>query len=439
MPFKPSAKITNVINRDKKIILSTTREDFPFAVDHGQGDYIYDIADNRFIDFSSFVGVYTLGVNANTQIRNAAKNQIDKLMHPAFLDFYSELPVRFAEKFMEFMPPGFGRVFYSNSGTEANEDAMKLSKIFTKRNHIIAFYNSFHGRSFGSMALTATKTIHHAHYGPLVNVSHAPYPNPYRCKHHSDDPEECSKESIEFIETNIIGRQIPPEEIGAIFFEPVQGEGGYVIPPHGFFKQLRELADKYGMLLVDDEIQAGYMRTGKFLALDNFGVKADIYTFAKALAGGLPIGLTVSRHGLGDVTPGAHAGTFGGNLVSVAAAIASLDYVKRNKQSLEAQVKSKGKKVMKRLYEMKDRYEMVGDVRGLGLMTAAEFVKSKVTKEYASKERDQIISYCFNNGLLILPCGKSTIRLIPPITISESNLEKGLDIFEEAVKKNASK
>lgn len=434
MQAKINSRIKSIIKRDKKVMFTVTREIYPFVADHGGGDYAYDAAGNRFIDFTSFIGVYGLGVNANSQVRNAIKNQVDKLMHPAFLDFYSELPVKFAENLLTMFPNGFGRVFFSNSGTEANEDAIKLSKMLTKRPHLIGFYNSFHGRSMGSLGLTSTKTIHRAHYGPFVSVSHAPFPYPYRCPFHPDNPEECSKESLDFIEKNILEREVPPEEVAAIFFEPIQGEGGYVVPPNGFFKGLKELADKYDILLVDDEIQAGYMRTGKFLALSNFGIEADIYTMAKAIGAGLPIGVTIARNSLGDTPAGSHSGTFGGNLVAVAAANASLNYVKRNMRSLQSQVKEKGRMIMKRLNEMEDKYEIVGDVRGIGLMIGAELVKNKKTKEYAVKERDEILMKCFNNGLLLLPAGRSTIRFIPPMTMSKSNIEKGLGIFEEAVK-----
>lgn len=437
MAVKIGSKVREAIKRDREVIFTTTREEFPLVVDHGSGDYIYDIEGNRFIDFSSFVSVYTLGVNTNKQIRNAAKKQIDKLTHAMFMDYYAELPVRFAEKLITMFPQGFGRVFFSNSGTEAIEDAIKLAKIFTKRRHLIAFYGAFHGRSLGSLSLTASKTAHRAHFGPFVNVSHAPFPNPYRCESHTEDPEECSKESLEFIEKNILGREVPPEEVAAIFFEPIQGEGGYVVPPRNFFKGLRELADKHDILLVDDEIQAGYMRTGEFLALSNFGVEADIYTMAKTLGGGFPLAATVARRSLGDTPAGSHAGTFGANLVAVAAADASLDYLKRNMRSLQNQVREKGSKIMKRLNEMKESYEMVGDVRGIGMMIGMELVNNKESKEYAVKERDKVIMDCFNKGLILLPAGKSTIRVIPPITISTANLEKGLDIIEEAIKTNS--
>lgn len=435
MRVKIDNKIKSVINRDRRVIMTTTRERFPFVAERGNGDYVYDISGNKFIDFSTFIGVYTFGVDANAQIRSAIKKQVDKLMHPAFTDYYSELPVTFAEKLLKFFPKSFGRVFYSNSGTEAIEDAIKLSRIFTKRKYLLAFYNSFHGRSMGSLSLTASRAAQHANTGPFMSgVVHAPFPYPYRCELHKDQPDECAKESLDYIEKVIFAKEIPPREVAAIFFEPIQGEGGYIVPPKGFFKGLRELADKYGILLVDDEIQAGYMKTGKFLALDNFGTQADIYVMAKAIGGGLPMGVTLAKKEFGDVKAGEHAGTFGGNLVSIAAANASLDYVKKNMRGLQSAAKRKGRYVMKRLEEMKENYEIVGDVRGIGMMNALEFVKDKRLKEYGVAERDRVIDRSFYNGLLMLPAGTSAIRIIPPLTIRDYDLEKGMDILEESIK-----
>src|SRR5208283_4447129 len=207
-------------------------------------------------------------------------------------------PVEFAENLLTMFPRGFGRVFFSNSGTEANEDAIKLAKIFTKKQYLISFYGGFHGRSLGSLGLTATRTSQRERFGPFPNVVHSIYPYPYRCQP-AGDPEECSKVCIDHLERNILGKECSPEEVAAIFVEPVQGEGGYVVPPKSFIKELRRICDENGILLVSDEIQSGYMRTGKFLAMDNFGVTADIYTMAKAAGGGLPVGITVARSSLG--------------------------------------------------------------------------------------------------------------------------------------------
>ena len=433
--IKITGKTKNVLKRDSKVIFTTTREDFPLVVDRGDGDYVWDIEGNKFIDFTTFISVYNLGVNANAQVRRAAKEQIDKLMHPAFLDFYAELPVRFAENLMTMMPRGFGRVFYSNSGTEANEDAIKLSKLFTKRPYVLAFYGAFHGRTIGSLSLTSSKVSNRLGLGPFPNVVHALYPYPYRCPFGTDDPEECVKMCIDHIERNIFGREYSSKEIGSIFFEPIQGEGGYVIPPKSFFKELRRIADEHGILLVADEVQSGYMRTGKFLALDNFGVTADIYTMAKSIAAGMPLGVTTAKLSLGDTPAGSHAGTFGGNLVSVAAAQASLTYVKRNYRSLQKQVHTKGRYIMKRLESMREKYEIVGDVRGIGLMIALELVRNKKTKEPGVKERAAVIDECYHNNLILLPSGASVIRIIPPLTMGQNNIERGMNVLEDAVAK----
>ena len=393
--IKISKKINGVIRRDKRVMFTTTREHFPFVADHASGDFAYDIDGNRFIDFSSFISVYNIGDNANAAVRKAVKDQADKLMHAAFLDFYSELPVRFAENLLTMMPRGFGRVFFSNSGTEANEDAIKLAKIFTKRSYIIGFYGAFHGRSMGSLGITATKTALRERFGPFPNVVHSIYPNPYRPQFESETPDELAMACIEHLEKNILKKEVSPKEVAAIFVEPVQGEGGYIVPPKLFMKELSRVADDHGILLVSDEIQAGYFRTGKFLALENFGVTADIYTMAKALGGGVPIGATFARTSLGDTPAGSHAGTFGGNLLAMAAGNASLNYVKRNKGNLERMVRQKGRYMTKRLNEMKEDYEILGDVRGLGLMIGAEFVKSKRSKVPAVAERNKIIEQCF--------------------------------------------
>lgn len=354
-------------------------------------------------------------------------------MHAAFTDYYSELPVRFAETLLNLMPNGFGRMFLSNSGTEANEAAIKFARIFKKRQYVLAFYNSFHGRTLGSLGLTSSKTIQREGFGPFPNTLHAPFAYCYRCPLKQTYP-DCGFACVDYIRKYTLSKEASGKEVSAIFFEPIQGEGGYIIPPKDYFKEIKKVADDYGMLLVSDEIQSGYMRTGKFLGLDNFGITADIYTMAKAIGGGLPLGVTIAKSALGDIPKGSHASTFGGNLVSVSAALASLEFLMQNKAKLESGILKKGKSVMKRLTEMKNSYGIVGDVRGIGLMIGIEFVKSKETKEAAVKERDKIIQTAFDNGLLILPAGESSIRIIPPLTVSGESLEKGIDILENAVK-----
>jgi 4-aminobutyrate aminotransferase len=424
-----------IIKRDHKVFLNTSMIDYNFVLKGGEGDFVYDVDGKKVIDFTSFIGVYNLGINANTAIRSAIKKQIDVMMHGAFNEFYSELPIQFGEALIKMFPPGFGRIFLSNSGTEAVESAVKYAKYFTKRQYTVAFYRAFHGRTMGSLALTSSKYIQRSHFGPFTGAIHAPYAYPYRCPFKHREGEECGEEYIDYIRDNILKREAPPEEIASIIFEPIQGEGGYVVPTKSFVKGLRSLADEFGIALIDDEVQSGYMRTGKFLALDHFGVKADIYSMAKAIGAGLPLAATVVKSDFGDVPEGVNANTFGGNLAAVAGAYESLKYIQKNQKTLERDIKSKGAHAMKRLEEMKDSIEMVGDVRGLGLMIGVELVKDKKSKAYASVERDRILKVALDGGLLLLPCGESTIRIIPPLTISKESLDKGLDIFESAIKK----
>ena len=431
---KIGGRTRRVIARDRKVFLTTTREVYPFVADHGNGDFVYDLEGNKFIDFSSFISVYNLGVNGTPGIRKAVIEQAGKLMHSAFTDYYAELPVEFAENLLKLMPSGFGKMFLSNSGTEANEAAIKFSKLFTNRQYLMAFYNSFHGRSTGSLALTASKTVQREHFGPFSDTVHVPYAYCYRCPLKQTYP-DCGFACIDYIKKYPLSKEVSGREIAAFVFEPIQGEGGYVVPPMDYFKEIKKLADDYGMLLIDDEVQAGYMRTGKFLALDNFGIKADIYTMAKAVGGGLPLGVTVASTSLGDIPSGSHATTFGGNLVSIAAANASIKYILSNKQKLSREVVQKGALMMKRLIQMKEDYEMVGDVRGIGLMIGVELVKDKKSKVPAVKEREGILNDLFQSGMLVLPAGESSIRLIPPLTISYENLEKGMDLFESAIAK----
>jgi len=431
--IKIGKKALGVIDRDKKVMLTTTRESYPFVAERGEGDFVYDIEGNKFIDFSSFIAVYDLGVNANSTVRSAIKKQVDKLMHPAFTDYYSELPVRFAERLVKMFPKGFGRVFFSNSGTEANEAALKFSKIFTRRQYSIAFYSAFHGRTMGSLGLTASKSVQREGFGPFNATIHVPFAYCYRCPFKQEYP-SCGLACVDYIKEYPLSKEVSPKEVSAIFIEPIQGEGGYIVPPKDFFKEIRKIASDNGILLVDDEVQAGYMRTGKFLALDNFGVEADIYTMAKALGGGLPIGATITRRSLGDIPSGSHANTFGGNLVSVAAANASLDYLTRNIAKIRRSVLANGAYIMKRLNKMKEEYEIVGDVRGIGMMVGMEIVRDKKTKEYGIKEREKILNNAFYNGLLLLPAGTSSIRIVPPLTIKRENLESGMDILEDAVR-----
>ncbi|MGC8479841.1 MAG: aminotransferase class III-fold pyridoxal phosphate-dependent enzyme, partial [Candidatus Micrarchaeia archaeon] len=431
--IKIDGKIKKLIERDKKVMLTTTRSSYPFVPDKGSGDLVIDISGNKFIDFSSFISVYNLGVNGNYEIREAIKKQTDKLIHGAFTDYYGELPVAFAEKLIEMFPKGFGKVFFSNSGTEANEAALKFSKIFTKRQYTLSFYSAFHGRTMGSLGLTASKSSQRERFGPFNSNIHVPYAYCYRCPFGKEYP-SCGMACVDYTKKNVLEKETSGKEISSIFIEPIQGEGGYVVPPKEFITEIRKLASDNGILLVADEVQSGYMRTGKFLALDNFGVEADIYTMAKSIASGIPMGVTITRSSLGDIPSGSHANTFGGNLIATAAATASINYLKKHSSEIKIQIKNSSELIMKRLNEMSELYSIIGDIRGIGLMIGIELVIDRKTKEPAVKEREAILNRCFENGLILLPAGQSVIRIIPPITISKKALEEGLNILEEAIK-----
>ncbi|MEM0200993.1 MAG: aminotransferase class III-fold pyridoxal phosphate-dependent enzyme [Candidatus Micrarchaeaceae archaeon] len=426
-------EIKDVIKKDKKVMITTTRSEYPFIPKTGKGDFVEDISGNKFIDFSTFISVYNMGINANYEIREAIKKQTDILIHGAFTDFYGEKQVKFVENLLKMMPKGFGRVFFSNSGTESNEAALKFSRIFTKRQYILSFYGAFHGRTIGSLGITASKSSQKQHFGPFNSNVHVPYAYCYRCPFGKEYP-SCGMACVDYIKKNVLKKEIPSKEISSIFIEPIQGEGGYIVPPKEFIKEIRKIADENNIILVADEVQSGYMRTGKFLALDNFDVTADIYTMAKSIAGGVPMGVTITKTSLGDIPEGSHANTFGGNLLAVAAADASLKYLNKNISSIRNNIKEASNYTLKRLNEMKEKYELIGDVRGMGLMIGIELVKDKKTKEPAIKERNKIIENCFYNGLILLPAGDSVIRIIPPLTVKHSTLENGLDILEEQIK-----
>ncbi len=433
MPSGLSKRARNIIKRDRKVLLSTTRVPYTFIASHGEGDFAYDIDGNKFIDFTSFIAVYNFGIGSPPSVRSAISKQAGKLMHAAFYDFSAQEPVEYAEKLLTMFPKSFGKMFFSNSGTEANEAALKFSRLFTKRQYTLAFYSAFHGRTMGSLGLTASRVVQHESFGPFNSVVHVPYAYCYRCPFGKEYP-SCGIACADYIKKNALSKEVSPREVSAIFIEPVQGEGGYIVPPKEFVKEIRKIATENGMLLVSDEVQAGYMRTGKFLAMDNFGVEADIYTMAKASGGGLPLGITITRSSLGDIPEGAHSNTFGGNLASISGASATLEYVKKNMSMLTKASDEKSRFIMKRLDEMKERYEILGDVRGLGMMIGIELVTDKKSKTPAAMQRDEILKYCHSKGLLLLPAGVSSIRIIPPLTVSKPSLEKGLDILEEAIK-----
>lgn len=424
---KPGKKSRDIIRRDSKVMASCMTREYSFVFKKAKGMHIWDVDGKRYLDFMSSVAVLNIG-HDNPDIAKAVKEQFKYGMHCGFADFYAEKPVEFAEALLRHLPKNLDCAFLSNSGTESVEAAYKLARYTTDRKWTFAFKGAFHGRTMGSLSMTNSKPIQRERYAPFLPVYHTPYPYYYKMKM---EPQECADFCLSELDHDMYRFR---DDISAVFIEPVQGEGGYVVPPKSFIQGVRKLCNQYGALLCDDEVQAGCYRTGKFLAIENFGVKPDIVSLSKAIGGGIPLGATVANKKLmHNWPPGSHANTFGGNLLACAAGIASLNFMKKKKLGENAQ--RMGKIMMQRLNEMMDRYEFIGDVRGLGLMIGVEIVKSKESRQGDIKTRGRILCEAANRGLLLLPAGESVIRICPPLIITKKEAEQGLDIFEDAVKK----
>lgn len=432
----PGPKAQKILERDKRVITQALPRSYGLVIEKAKGTNIWDPDGNRYLDFNSLVAVMNAG-HAHPKIVNAIKKQLTRITHGGFLDFYGELPVQFAEKLLGALPKEhhLRKAFLSNSGTEAIETALKLSRHVTKRKYFLAFTNAFHGRTLGSLSLTNTKVVHRQNFGPYLPVLHAPFANPYRNPFGTEEPHEVARASIDWIEDNIFSKQVSPSEIAAAIIEPVQGEGGYVIPPKRFLQELERLCKQNSILFVADEVQTGCSRTGTFLASEQFDTHPDVVVLAKAVGGGLPLGATVFREDLDLWPKGSHASTFGGNFLSCAAGIAALD-VLTNKKLLR-NVTRNGEHALKRLEELQEKNNHVGHVRGLGLMLGVEFVEDKKTKKPAKKLSENIVKECFKQGLLVLPAGESTVRIAPPLTISKDDLDAGLDVLEKTVQRIA--
>jgi 4-aminobutyrate aminotransferase len=346
-------------------------------------------------------------------------------------DFYYEPQVRLAEEFNAIAPfGGSKRSFFSNSGTEAIEAAIKLAKYSTKRYGMIAFLGSFHGRTLGALSLTSSKAIQRKGFGPMLpGVFHANYGNCYRCPV-GLKPESCQAECLDFLEHQILMHLVAPDEVAGVVVEPIQGEGGYVVPEPKFHQRLREITKQHGILLIADEVQSGMGRTGKMFAIEHFGVEPDIVAVAKGVASGLPLGVTTARAEVMDWPPGSHASTFGGNPVSCAASLAT---IKLLKDSLMKNATEVGAFMIDRLRELQQKHQIIGDVRGRGLMIGIELVRDRVTKERATTERDQVVDACYHRGLLVLGAGKNAIRISPPLVLTKEQAATAVKIIDEAL------
>ena len=425
----PGPRALEVLHRDAAVISRSMVREYPLVLQKASGVNLWDVDGNRYLDFTAGIAVMNMGWN-HPLVVFAIQEQAKYLSHGAFLDFCSEVPVRCAEELVGFLPDGLDRVYYSNSGAESVEAAMKLARHHTRRNYFISFYGGFHGRTYGALSLTAAKVVQRRSFGPFLPVIHAPYPDPYHPP--GGDPATCDADVMAYLEDTIFRSEVAPDEVAAIFVEPVQGEGGYVVPPPGFLPRLRRLCDEHGILLVVDEVQSGCFRTGRFLAATHANVTPDIVCLGKAIGGGIPFGVTVASSEIMDWPPGSHASTFGGNNLACAAALAVMDLMRDG--GFGDRVMARGEYLVKRLRELAEWHTIIGDVRGLGLMVGMELVRDRSTKEPAREERETILRHAFERGLVLLPAGESVIRFCPPLIMNEEDIDVGIDVLDRVMK-----
>lgn len=427
----PGPKAQEIVRRDAKLVSPSFGRAYPLVVEKAEGCILTDVDGNEYIDMNAGLAVCSTG-HGHPKVKKAIKEQVDKFIHYSYTDFYYRDYVDLSEELHDLLPGGFEKKFYyGNSGAEAVEAALKLARWHSGRQGVLAYIGSFHGRTMGAVSLTASKPAQRGGFSPMVpGVEHIFYPYCYRCPFNLECP-SCGFACVDYIDEYLFHRYVPPEEVSMLIAEPIQGEGGYVVPPDGYFPRLKKLLDQHGILLAMDEVQSGIGRTGKWFASEHFGVEPDIVCMAKGIAAGMPLGVMASRAELQDWVPGSHASTFGGNPVSCASALAVLDVIKT--ENLLENAEKQGGYIKKRLTEMKESHPFIGDVRGLGLMVGVELVKDKSTKEAAKKEAAAVMLDCFKKGLAIVTCGPNVIRWMPPLTITRDLIDPSLEIFEECL------
>jgi 4-aminobutyrate aminotransferase len=413
----PGPKAQAIIARDEKVSSPSYIKEYPLVVDRGEGPWIYDVDGNRFLDFMAGIAVTSTG-HSHPKVVKAIQDASAKFLHICATDFYYESFAACCEKLASFVP-GMGKkkVFLTNSGTEAVEGAIKLVRHHTKRMNIIAFKGAFHGRTLGAVSLTSSKVKQRAHFGPLLpGITHVDYPNDYR------------NISAPDFEGDLFQRHVTPDEVAAIFIEPILGEGGYVMPPVSFLNELRRICDKYGIMLVFDEIQCGVGRTGQMFAADLFGVAPDVLLSAKGIASGMPLGAIIAKESVMTWPRASHGSTYGGNPICCAAALATFDIV----EGLLPDVRKNGEYFLEGLRRLQKKYPRIGDVRGVGFMIGVEFVEPG-TKTPASEFVGKLEQLAFRKGLLLLSCGQSTIRMAPPLVVGKHEIDICLSILEECI------
>jgi 4-aminobutyrate aminotransferase len=426
----PGPRARKILAQDEQYISPSYTRSYPLVIEKGEGVVVTDVDGNRFLDFTSGIAVCSTG-HSHPAVVEAIRRQAGKFLHMSGTDFYYEAQSTLAEKICRIA--GFTeelRVFYGNSGAEAVEAALKLVRYHSRRPLVLSFMGAFHGRTMGALSLSASKMVHEKGFAPLVpGVTHVPYGYCYRCPYNLTYP-ECDIHCVKWIKDDLFKRVIPPEEVAAIFVEPIQGEGGYVVPPPEFHQRLYGLCQEYGILYVADEIQSGMGRTGKMFAFQNFGVEPDVFTLAKGIASGMPLGVMVAKKEIMNWGPGSHASTFGGNPVSCEAAIATIDLIENGLMQNAARM---GAHIMEQLQEMQKRHRLIGDIRGMGLMVGIELVTDREKKTKAIEERNRAVQLAFDRGLLLLGCGENALRLIPALVVSRPEIDKGLSILDEVL------
>jgi 4-aminobutyrate aminotransferase len=429
----PGPKARAIIEREKNVASTSYIKEYPLVVARGEGVVIEDVDGNRYLDFMAGIAVTSTG-HAHPKVVAAIQDAASKFLHICGTDFYYESMTTLCERLARLAPgPSKKRVFLTNSGAEAVEGAIKLARNSTRRTALVAFDGSFHGRTYGAMSLTSSRSTQRAGFEPMVpGVYHVPYANRYRCQHCGgrNAAPACTLDCVRSIETELFARRVDARDVAALFVEPVQGEGGYIVPPAGFLGALRELCDKHGILLVFDEVQSGIGRTGRMFACEHEdeGVEPDILLTAKGLGSGMPIGAIIARESVMKWERGAHGSTFGGNPVCCAAALATLDLVEGG---LTENARVMGKRLLHAMRGVAERHPTIGDVRGLGLMVGVEFVKDQVTREPARELVDELVQQAFRRGLLILGAGRSSLRLAPPLIVDEYDVDTAVGMIDE--------
>jgi 4-aminobutyrate aminotransferase len=423
-------KNKRILELDRKYIAPCYTRSHYTVIDRGRGAEVWDVEGNKYLDFAAGIAVVATG-HCHPKVVKAIRDQAGKLIHMSGTDFFYEVQVKLGERLAGIAPGGKDKkIFFGNSGAEAVEACLKLARYHTRRFRFIAFQGAFHGRTMGALSLTGSKSVQKERFGPLVpGVTHVSYGYCYRCAFKLTYP-RCDFACVRYIEDEVFRTYVPPEDVAAIVVEPVQGEGGYVFPPDGYHQRLKALAEKYGILFIDDEVQAGMGRTGKMFAIEHSNVKPDILAVAKGIASGMPLGVCIAGSSLMDWVPGSHASTFGGNPVCCAAALATIDLLEGGLIQNSAIL---GTYMLREVQDMMKRHRLFGDVRGKGLMIGIEIVKDRHTKEYYKPARDAIIQEAFKRGLIMLGCGPSTVRFMPPLVVTKKQIDDGLEIFDEAV------